>query len=263
MSQLSIDDDTDVDSQKSGSEPTSPSPHSVSQQRPMLPPKPKTSDLDLNVPDLPPRSPPVIPPRKPRGGKDNMLVQSLSYVDGLNSQPPSQTGDRHRSPSLDVVSLPVRYPPRKATAPALMENGSHYKPSLTPPALDTPTASSNSHLHHDNMATLPQGFGKPPAPPPPASSSSTHSGDYPPYDKLAPIGSNYERLIPITLPRKPTLVESVPPLPPRSATEIQPLPGKAAPPRPPKGSSPVVNSVPPLHGKEAPPLPPKGPSRGN
>lgn len=251
MSQLSIDDDTDVDSQKSGSEPTSPAPHSVSQQPPMLPPKPKTGDSDLNVPDLPPRSPPVIPPRKPpRGGKDNMLqlMQSFSYVDGLNSQPPPQTGERHRSPSLDVQLH--RYVHRKATAPPLTENGSHYKPSLPLPAMDTPTASSNSHLPHDNM---PQGFGKPPAPPPPASCPSTQSGDYPPYDRLRPI----------TLPQKPTQVENVPPLPPRSASETQPPHGKAAPPRPPKGSGPVVNSVAPQHGKEAPPLPPKGPSRGN
>lgn len=230
-----------MDSQKSGSEPTSPSPHSVNLQRPMLPPKPKISDSDLNVLDLPPRPAPLLPPRKPRGGKDNMLVQSFSYVDGLNSQPPP---DRHRSPSIDV---PVnQYAYKRAPALPFTENGSHYKTLPPFTTLDTPTASSDSHLYQDSTTNSPQGFGKPPAPPPPATSSSTQSGDYPPYDKLTPIGSNYDTLTPITLPQKPTQVENVPPLPPRSATETQP----ARPPLPPK-----ANTV--------PPLPPKGSSKGN
>ena len=295
-----MDDDADHEPQKNsdGSEPTSPAP-------PQLPRKPLrphreigsmvASVSDPNLPVIPPRSPPgqppippkpsapctppVVPPRT-KSSKDKMLVQSVSWIGGLEGSPSPLHLDRHRSPSLDVGTplvghLSKKPPPRpiqhnsdrvphqrsppladsmKAAPPhfAPTENGGHHKSPLplpstpspdTPPTLQT---TADEKMQQDHVATSLRGFGKNPAPPPPVTNSS--GGDYPPYDKLAPIGGGefppYDRLKPITvlplpppqLPSKPSHMSSVPPLlPPRSTVDAQTLTEKdVRPPLPPK-----------------------------
>ena len=134
------------------------------------------------------------------------------------------------------------------------ENGGYHKSPVPLPSTPSPDISptlQESKSHHQ-----PRGYGKPPALPPPTNDSPSHSasGDYPPYDRLIPIAQGdfpaYDRLKPITLlsyppsPNPPSEVESVPPIPSRTASDVQPLK-----PNPPP--------VPPKQPK-APPIPPKG-----
>lgn len=306
MSQLSIDEDADLEAQKNGggSEPTSPSPSSVSQQ-PSLPPKPRESikprERVSDLPLIPPRSPLLPLPPRTRHGKGKMMVLSESCQGGFDSLTShalpldqhdvgSQSGNRYahkkvpvppsvqynsegdsnlRSPPSPPHTDSGRFPPLPPRYnPA--ENISHHKSPLPLPSTlsqDMPPplpAASEVRLEHV-VSSSSQGFSKCPALPPPVTSSlqSDHTGDHPPYDKLAPITVGeypaYDRLRPIVVlpPPRPSRVESVPPLPPRSTVDAQSLDGNIArlvrPPKlPPKGTG--TNSV--------PPIPPKGSNRG-
>ena len=265
---------------------------------PMLPPRSPTEQPPLppkgpSKPVLPPRTqpPPVVPPRG-RSNKDKMLVQSTSWIGGLEGPQSPLHLDRHRSPSLDIGTPivghlskkppppPIQYnndrvphqrsPPLadsvKAAPPrfAPTENGGHHKTPLPLPSTPSPETSPTTvdgKLQQDHVATSSlRGSGKSPAPPPPVTSSSLQSsGDYPPYDKLAPIRGGefppYDRLKPITvlppppsqLPSKPSHIPSVPPLPPRSTVDAHTLSEKdVRPPLPPKlpPKTPGTNAIP-------------------
>jgi son of sevenless-like protein len=262
---VSIEEDAELDSQKNsgGSEPTSPTPISEPLQPP-LPPRPN----ETVPPDLPPRSPPVLPPRcKP---KDRVLLQSASWVAGLEAPgTPSQFDHPHHSSSFDArlqscsqsapkkpMPLPYNrtsYDPESSVLHSYhvpSENGGQYKapfplPTSTPSPDTSPTLLPSDRRPHPEHVT--RSFFKPPAPLPPTHSSS--SGDYPPYDKLAPFGtgedSAYDRLIP--LPSKPPQFDAAPPLPPRLATETDPSLPPSLPPKPTKTTA----------NSSLPPIPPK------
>ena len=267
VSQLSIDDDTDPETQKnSGSEPPSPSPSSQQKrQQPPLPPKPSNEtmvhkELVTNTPTLPPRMPPLLPPRD-RSAKDKILVQSASWIGGLESPQTPQRLDRHHSTSHDVGYCAGGQYLHKPDISLPAENGSYHKSPIPLPSTSSPdlspclqTTSNSKPQQHE--PSLSRGYGKPPPllPLTTSSHSQSVSGDYPPYDKLAPLATGehpaYDRLAPITLLPYPQLpnnspqVEQAPPVPSRSATDTQSL-NNRPPPIPPKIHVP-------------PPLPPKG-----
>ena len=245
----------------SGSEPNSPSPSSLPPHSSLVPnPCPPSDAASVQAPPVPPK--PKIPI------KDRVLLQSASWVGGIETPSTPPHFERHHSSSVDFGSSAFSQLAHKKPAPLPQEtshhdaslpfsrlfsseNGGQHKlpkpPPTSTPSPDTsptPLTSSESRPFHGAFR---KGFQKPPAPPPPTSSASHLGKDYPTYDKLTPLAAGeyppYDRLAPVTVlpsPEKPVQFDPAPPLPPRRPSR-PPKPNKVArdssvPPIPPKGT---------------------------